>query len=43
MQYNEVGDFDEAPDVGELEALKRSAATTHSYPLVFYVALYIVL
>ncbi|KOB71160.1 hypothetical protein OBRU01_14244 [Operophtera brumata] len=43
MQYNEVGDFDEAPDVGELEALKRSAAPAHSYPLVFCVALYIVL
>lgn len=43
MQYNEVGDFEEAPDVGELEALKRSAATAHGYPIVFCVALYIVL
>ncbi|XP_041988937.1 lachesin-like [Aricia agestis] len=26
MQYNEVGDFEETPDVSELEALKRSGA-----------------
>lgn len=28
MQYNEVGDFEETPDVSELEALKRSSAST---------------
>lgn len=44
MQYNEVGDSDESPDVSELEALKRSAGL-RSYPTLtgLFVVIYVVL
>lgn len=31
MQYNEISEFDESPDVSELEALKRSGARRSLY------------
>lgn len=45
MQYNEVNDFDETPDVSELEALKRSYSARVSFgcariPVMLLLALY---
>ncbi|KAL0832136.1 hypothetical protein ABMA28_001600 [Loxostege sticticalis] len=39
MQYNEVGDFDETPDVSELEALKRSTGVRLSTKLTLLIVL----
>lgn len=39
MQYNEVGDFDETPDVSELEALKRSTGVRPSTQLALLLVL----
>ncbi|PZC75263.1 hypothetical protein B5X24_HaOG206525 [Helicoverpa armigera] len=43
MQYNEVGDSDESPDVSELEALKRSAGARSCPALWIFVVIYVVL
>lgn len=43
MQYNELGDSDEGPDVSELEALKRSASARTYSSLGFFVVIYVVL
>lgn len=46
MQYNEVGDFDETPDVSELEALKRSAEfrpSAYLGPLLVLILVHVVL
>ncbi|KAF9418572.1 hypothetical protein HW555_004620 [Spodoptera exigua] len=43
MQYNEVGDSDESPDVSELEALKRSAGVSSHPALGLFVVIYLVL
>lgn len=43
MQYNEVGDSDESPDVSELEALKRSAGVRSHPALGLFVVIYLVL
>lgn len=43
MQYNELGESDEGPDVSELEALKRSAASRTYFLYVFFVVIYVVL